>query len=271
MMMAQAWCRLWLTVVVLCCLTMPAQAGSQAHSQPNFPVDAIAAFAKQVEHAAAAEGARVFIIARVGDPEDELPEGIHYTHTAFAVYSAISTADGRTVPGYAIYNLYQKAKDSSKSELVMDYPIDFFAGVYRLKAGVIIPTPAMQKRLLAVITSATYKKLHNPQYSIVANPYNRQFQNCTEHTLDVINAAIYKTDDIRQIKANTRAYFTPQAVHVSPLKLLAGSLFVPSVRTSDQHDGIQTSTFTTIAHYLRQYDLIKDQLTITPDGVIHEK
>jgi len=189
--------RLWLVVMVLCCLTMPAQAGSQAHSPPNFPVDAIAAFAKQVERAAAAEGARVFIISRVGDAEDALPEGIHYTHTAFGVYSAISTADGRSVPGYAIYNLYQKAKDGSKSELVTDYPIDFFAGVYRLKAGIIIPTPAIQNRILAVITSATYKKLHNPQYSIVANPFNNTFQNCTEHTLDVINAAIYKTDDIR--------------------------------------------------------------------------
>jgi hypothetical protein len=250
---------------------MPVYAGSQAHSKPHFPVDAIAAFAKQVEHAAAAEGARVFILARIGDPEDELPQGIHYTHTAFAVYSSITTADGRSVPGYAIYNLYQKAKDGGASELVIDYPIDFFAGVYRLKAGVIIPTPAMQDRLLAVITSPTYKKLHNSHYSIVANPYNSQFQNCTEHTLDVINAAIYKTDDIRQIKANTRAYFTPQKVHVSPLKLLAGSLFVASVHTSDQHDGIQTSTFTTIAHYLRQYHLVKDQLTITPDGVSHEQ
>jgi hypothetical protein len=42
----------------------------------------------------------------------------------------------------------------------------------------------------------------------LANPFNIQFQNCTEFTLDLINAAIYQTKDIAQLKANAKAYFT---------------------------------------------------------------
>jgi len=240
-----------------------AEAGSMANAEPQFKAEEIVSFAKKVEKTVAAKGARVFILSRVGRPANELPEGIHYTHTAIGVYSMIKTADGRQVPGYAIYNLYQREKQPDVSDLVVDYPIDFFAGVFELKAGVVIPTPELQQRLLQVIASNTYKDLHNPKYSVIANPYNSKFQNCTEHTLDVINAAIYQTGDVNKIKANTNAYFDAQRVHVSPFKLLAGSIFMPDVKTSDQKNGIRTSTYTTIAKYLDKYDLVQEQMLIT--------
>ena len=240
-----------------------AEAGSMANAGPQFKAEEIVSFAKKVEKTVAAKGARVFILSRVGRPANELPEGIHYTHTAIGVYSMIKTADGRQVPGYAIYNLYQREKQPDVSDLVVDYPIDFFAGVFELKAGVVIPTPELQQRLLQVIASNTYKDLHNPKYSVIANPYNSKFQNCTEHTLDVINAAIYQTGDVNKIKANTNAYFDAQRVHVSPFKLLAGSIFMPDVKTSDQKNGIRTSTYTTIAKYLDKYDLVQEQMLIT--------
>lgn len=240
-----------------------AEAGSMANAEPQFKAEEIVSFAKKVEKTVASKGARVFILSRVGRPANELPEGIHYTHTALGVYSMIKTADGREVPGYAIYNLYQREKEPDVSDLIVDYPVDFFAGVFELKAGVVIPTPELQQRLLQVIASNTYKELHNPKYSVIANPYNSKFQNCTEHTLDVINAAIYQTGDVKKIKANTKAYFDAQKVHVSPFKLVAGSIFMPDVKTSDQKNGIRTSTYTTIAAYLDKYDLIQEQLVIT--------
>ncbi len=244
-------------------LAATAEAGSAANAEPQFNAEEIVSFSKKVEKTVASKGARVFILARVGRPANELPEGIHFTHTAIGVYSMIKTADGRDVPGYAIYNLYQRDNKPDMSDLVVDYPVDFFAGVFQLKAGVVIPKPEVQQRLLQVIASNTYKELHNPSYSVIANPYNSKFQNCTEHTLDVINAAIYQTNDVKVIKSNTRAYFDAQKVHVSPLKLLAGSIFMPDVKTSDQKRGIETSTYTTIAGYLNKYDLVQEQLVIT--------
>jgi hypothetical protein len=93
-------------------------------------------------------------------PAKELPAGIHYTHTAFGVYSIITTEDGRTVPGYAMYNLYQREGQPHISDLVTDFPADFFASVQEMKAGIVIPTPVMQRRLLNIINSELYQALH---------------------------------------------------------------------------------------------------------------
>ncbi len=240
--------------------------GSQAGGEPVFfTPDQIGAFAKQVEMTVAEKGARVFIIGRQGRPAEELPEGIHYTHTAFGVYSRITMEDGSVVPGYAIYNLYQRQSEPDVSDLVVDYPVDFFAGVYELRAGIIIPSPELQRRLLDVISSATYSALHNPHYSVIANPFNSQYQNCTEHTLDVLNAAIYQTADIEELKRNAAAYFRPQRIKVNPLKLILGSLFMEDLFVSDHPGPVATSTFTTIQRYLREYNLVDTVLTITPN------
>lgn len=244
-------------------MTAGAYASSQANSEPNFEPEKIAMFAKKVEKELAAKGVRVFIIARVGRPTSELPNGIKFTHTAFAVYSSIKTEDGRTVPGYAIYNLYQRDDEPNVSDLVVDYPIDFFMGAHQLQAGIIIPKPELQRRLLSVIGSDVYKTLHNPNYSALANPYNQRYQNCTEHTLDVINAAIYDTSDRNQLKANTRKYYRAQNVDLDPLKLLVGALFLPDIALSDQGEEIHTSTFTTIANYLTQNKLVEEHFVIT--------
>ncbi len=84
---------------------------------------------------------RVAILARMGRPLSEMPEGMYFTHVAFAVYSNITLADGSNVPGYAIYILYQKNDRPNLSDLVQDYPVDFFSGVAELEAGILIPSP----------------------------------------------------------------------------------------------------------------------------------
>ncbi len=214
----------------------------------------VAAFSKQVEKALAEHGARIALVSRMGRPLSEMPEGMRYTHVGFAVYSQITTADGRQIPGYAMYNLYQKNDQLDRSDLVQDYPADFFSGAVELEAGVIIPPPALQERLLKTLASPTYAALHDPHYSVIANPYTLGRQNCTEFVLDVIQAAIYQTDRVDVIKANTRAYFKAQPVKVNPFKLMLGSMFSAEVSTSDQEGPPVTATFERIADYLSAVD-----------------
>ncbi len=240
----------------------PSSGGAEA---PHFSADQTIAFAKKVEKALAATGARVAIVARVGVPLDEVPEGFHYSHAGFAVYSQITTADGRTVPGYAMYNLYQEDAHPDVSDLIQDYPVDFFAGVAVLEAGIIVPSDELQDRILDVIRSSTYAALHDPHYSVIANPYNQGRQNCTEFVLDVVNAAIYRTSDINKIKAAEKAYFVAQPVTVNPLKLLVGSVFMPGVSTSDQPGAPVTATFERISDYIRKYDTGSHLLTVLPN------
>ncbi len=240
-------------------------ASSSQTEQPHFTAEQIIKFSKKVEKTMAAKGARVAILARMGRPRSELPEGMHFTHVAFTVYSEITTNDGRKLPGYAIYNLYQEDAHPDASDLVQDFPVDFFAGVAELEAGIIVPSPELQKRLLETIASPTYAKLHDPHYSVIANPYTLGRQNCTEFVLDVVNSAIYQTDDINKIKANEKNYFVAQKVNVNPFKLLLGSMFSREVSTSDQKGPAVTATFETIGEYLKKYDEGSEVLSVLPD------
>ena len=241
-------------------------AGSAQKTDIQLPIEQVEIFAKNVEHYAANEGARAFIIGRVGRPEAELPKGIKFTHTAIAVYSQISLESGEKVNGYAIHNLYQKEGELDKSELVIDYPIDFFWGVNALKAGIIIPTADVQQRIIEVIATGKDKQLHNENYSVIANPFNNRFQNCTEHTLNIINAGVYQTTDIDALKTNAKQHFTAQRVKINPMKLMLGNLFVDDVSTKDHSGKIKTTTFTTIGKYLQENDLLAQAVVLENNG-----
>lgn len=239
-------------------------ASSAAGETTHFKADEVISFAKKVERTLAAKGVRVAVLARMGRPLADMPPGMRFTHVAFAVYSQIETADGRSLPGYSIYNLYQYDDQPSKSRLVQDFPVDFFSGVAHLEAGLLIPSLQLQRRLLGVIASPQYQSLHDPRYSVIANPYNEGRQNCTEFTLDVINAAIYQTSNVSQLKQVARTYFKAQVVDVSPLKLMLGSVFSAEVSSSDHPGRPETATFERIADYLLQYDRGAEVLTVLP-------
>jgi len=248
--------------------SLPALGGSAQNTELKFSVAAVDKFAKKVERFAAQEGARAFIIGRVGRPEKDLPQGISFTHTAIAVYSSITLDTGEVVAGYAIHNLYQKEGQLDKSELVIDYPVDFFWGVNSLKAGIIIPTSALQQRILNVFVNKQDQLLHNEHYSVIANPFNNTFQNCTEHTLNILNAGIYQTTNIEQLKRNAKQHFSAQRVKASPFKLMLGNWFVDDVSTKDHSGNVVTTTFTTIGKYLQQNKLLTKAVVVNNDGAV---
>ncbi len=254
--------------VAMVTIALPSFAGSAQNTDIQFSIEAVDKFAKEVELFAAKEGTRAFIIGRVGRPEKDLPKGIKFTHTAIAVYSSITLESGETVKGYAIHNLYQKENQLDKSELVIDYPVDFFWGVNSLKAGIIIPTPDLQQRIVEVFANDQDKQIHNENYSVIANPFNNTFQNCTEHTLNIVNAGIYQTTDIEQLKSNATQHFKPQKVKASPFKLMLGNWFVDDVSTKDHSGKVYTTTFTTLGKYLQNNDLLSKAITLNSDGSI---
>lgn len=252
--------------LLMLCLPVRLMAGSEAGGASHFTPEAIGQFAKSVEHYAAEAGARAFIIARQGRPESELPDGIRFTHTAIAIYSTVTTADGRQLKGYAIHNLYQKSDKRDESFLLQDFPVDFFWPVQSLKAGVLIPAPELQQALVALITRGDQHALHNPAYSVLASPYNDSYQNCTEYTLDIVNAAIYQTLDVARLKANARAHFQATPIRENPFKLFLGGLFAADIKLGDHDAAVETATFTSIAHYLQENGLLEQAVVLTPEG-----
>lgn len=241
--------------IILVMTVSPSWAGSQQGGEAHFPVEELAKFSKKIEYELANKGARVFIIGRIGRPQSELPANVSYTHIAFGVYSQILTNDGKTIHSYALYNLYQSEDKTDQSSLVTDFMVDYLAAIQQKKVGIIIPTAKLQRRLLNFINTPAYYDLHNSSYSVISNPNNSRYQNCTEYVLDIVNAAIYKTDDQQQLKRIATQHFQAQTLEISPLTLFFGELFTDEVKTDDHQGQIKTATFTTIANYLQENGL----------------
>ncbi|WP_458791713.1 DUF2145 domain-containing protein [Yoonia sp. MH D7] len=256
-----------IAATLIAALPTLSQAGSSAAGNSVLPQGEVATFANRVQNDLAARGANVAIVSRMGRDPAQMPDGILYTHLGIWVYSTITDAQGNRGQGYRVYNLYQRENDRTRSDLVQDSPADFFAGAQRLDAGVIIPTPALQRKIIATINSPTYAALHNPRYSVLANPRTSQYQNCTEHTLDVLIASIYGINDIPQIKANITAYFEPQTVDVGGLKRALASMASPAMNTDDHGPTIGTATFGSVSRFLENYNLAKEVYRITPANV----
>ena len=239
-------------------ISVNVQAGTYSLSKVKFEFKQIAVLAKGLERSLAARHARVAIIGRVGLQPGILPPGVRFSHAGFAVYSRIETRDGRLLPGYAIYNLYGSEERTARSHLEQDYPVDYLVISQKLEVGVVIPNEKLQALLINTIQSDAYRKLHNPDYSVISNPFTLKYQNCTEFVLDVIFASIYKTDNRQVIKSNLAAYFKPQVLQVDELKIQLAALTVPELKTDD-HDGpIATATFTSIARFLMENGIAKE-------------
>jgi len=256
------------TALVLLTLLIPQVAAAFSSNSDDVAAGLISTartveFAKQVEKSLASRGARVAFVARVGRPPSELPRGVQYTHVGLAVYSSIRTTDGKTIPGYATYNLYQKQDPSNQSELVQDYMLDFFSGVQVLKAGVLIPDEKLQKKLLQRITDGSFGELHNNRYSLLSNPYNNRYQNCNEYLLNLIQASIYNTTDMKLIKQSIQQHFQAWPVTVNPLSIILGGLFSREIAINDHPGRFETVTFGSLVDYLENYDLAKAHYTLT--------
>lgn len=258
----------FICMIFLTLLPSFAAAGSSEAGNPKLPQADVAAFANHVQQDLAARGANVAIVARMGRDPAILPPGVQYTHVGFWVFSNIKRADGSTGRGYQVYNLYQTPNDQSRSNLVQDTPADFLAGAHRLDVGVIIPDVRLQRKLLKVIASPTYSALHNPSYSVLSNPNTDQFQNCTEHTLDIIMASIYGTKSKPQIKANIAAYFQPQQIRVGGIKRFLASASSKAMTTEDHGPKVATATFGSISRFMSAHKLASEIYRITPGKVV---
>ncbi len=248
-------------MIVGTALPATAQDSSARAIVPHFTAPQAAAFSTQVERDLAQRGARVAIVFRAGRMRDQLPEGIAYTHGAFWVYRDIQTADGKSQKGYAVYNLYAgdgKAWSKVESRLVQDYPLDFTRGSTVNDMAVIIPSPEMQRRIIAVIDSPTYQKVHNPAYSLVANPWSRKYQNCNNFMLNVIAAAVWNTDDPRQITADLKAHYKPTIVKANAVLRLFGPIADQRLRTDDQQGPIRTATYESLATFMGENHLLQE-------------
>lgn len=232
----------------------------------HFSAEEAASFSKQIEHTLAERGARVALVFRSGRTRDRLPDGVRFTHGAFWVYQPIARADGSDMRGYVTYNLFHGDGNSlprERSYLSTEFPFAFVAGSAVDDVAIIVPTPAMQKRLYRTIASETYGALHQPAYSLISNPGDPRFQNCTEFLLDVIAAAAWQTSDRAQLKANLEAHFVPSRIETDPFARLFGPMADSRLVLRDHEGGpIETATFSSLSHFMMEHSLADEAFTL---------
>ncbi|QYM78821.1 DUF2145 domain-containing protein [Horticoccus luteus] len=244
----------------------PVVAGGSAASKfgvEKFGDEAIRNFALKVNDELDARKVSVAIIARAGRPRAEMPKGINYTHVAFIVFEPVRRPDGSVFNTYTVYNLYQGADGrDDRSYLKQDYTYDFVAGMMEPDVAICVPTPALQRRILAVIRSPAYAALHTPKYNLLTNPWVDKFDNCVTHSLKICVAAIYQTDDRARIYQDIRTYFRPTPVRLGPLQSF-GSTFMSAISREDMDPaGFQTATYDSLEAFLAENGLVQEAFTV---------
>ncbi|MFS2317440.1 DUF2145 domain-containing protein [Maricaulis sp. D1M11] len=237
-------------------LSSPAMALSDGRAATRFSLQEAADFSKYIEYELAYRGAHVAIVYRSDDAFDSLPGHVPYSHASFWVYTPIDAADGRTLYGYTVFNLYHRVDRPGESYLVQDWPLNFARSDVTGRVGVIVPLPEMQNRILDVMASPIYEDLHNPDYSLISNPNDLRLQNSTEFVLDVVSSAAWEIDAERErIKVNINAYFDPTELAFSGWDRFAAPLFNPALRLDDQGDDVQMADFRSMSEFMSVYNL----------------
>jgi hypothetical protein len=239
--------------------------GAPAHAAcPTAPARRLSAadaraFAQTVEDALAARNAKVGIVFRVGQPPGAAPKDLLFSHGGLWV------RDGDNGPDYQTFELDQgdgRRLSCDRSALVEDTPEGFFTGsVAPPQAAVLIPTGAMQARLLALVHSPAYPALHNPDYSLMANPFERKHQNCADFLLRLVVAARLDITDADRIDGVIRREFKPTEVRLNPLVRTFGSVIDGRLVLDDQHGTIRTASFASLADYMGQKGLLAETLS----------
>ncbi|WP_300530036.1 DUF2145 domain-containing protein [Maricaulis sp.] len=242
-----------------------AQAGSEARPVSHFPIELSADFAKQIERNLAASGTRIAMVFRTGRAREDLPDGIRYTHGAFWIYSEVAGENGEMLRGYSVHNLYHGEDNRQQSYLAQDWPLNFTQGDVVGEVGIIIPSPEMQRRLLMLFVRGDIRALHQPAYSLIANPLDERFQNCNELMLDMVAAAAWETTDRDVLKTNLAAWFEPARVQTSLLERMFGPSVDDRIRLDD-HDGpIRTATFASMGDFMTRFNLASDVYELKAD------
>ncbi len=254
-------------------LAIPAYSDSgsgAATTATHFTPENAASYSKQIERSLAANNARLAIVFRAGRSRDKLPEGIAYTHGSFWVYQTLQLTDGSQMQGYVSHNLYHGDGETlprTQSYLTTDFPYEFINAAAEEDVAIIIPTPEMQRRIMTMMTNGDYEAMHDPDYSLIASPYNDLYQNCTEFLLDVTAAAAWETTDYAQIKANLTAHFNASRVKTGPLQRMFGPIADERLKTRD-HRGkpIQTATYASLSTFMFDNDLATQTYVLSPDA-----
>lgn len=208
----------------------PAHAGRPCTDNQPKPETVMQAMelAQKTKLALDASGAQVALLARVG--QDLSKYNVRYSHVG---YVWRDHPQGRWT---VVHELNQCG--SAGSDLYNEGLGNFFLDdLYAFETLILIPNAATQQNIAALLASDMPKKLHAPQYNMVAYAFSTKYQNSNQWVLEMLAAA--SSNDIKignreQAQAWLKiAGYQPITLNIPSLTRLGGRMFRANVAFDD--------------------------------------
>jgi hypothetical protein len=170
--------------------------------------------------------AHVAIVARVG--RDLSRYGLRYSHAAFA-WRDHPRGDWTMVEEL-------NACGTATSTLFDDGLADFFLDdMFAYESAIVVPSPAMQRRIATLLAAGAGGRLHEAHYNLVAYPWSTRYQNSNQWVLETLAASTSgNVRDRTQAQAWLRANgFHPATIRLSAAERLGAELTRGNVAFDD--------------------------------------
>lgn len=168
-------------VLALALVAGTAQAGRSCEQKPPEAINVQRAMTLAQHTAAAldASGAQVVVLARAG--QDLSKYGLTWSHLGLAY------KDG---PRWRVVHKLNVC-GSARADVFRQGLGEFFLDdLYRYQAGIVVPDPTLQARLLPVLRDNTQTlRLHTSAYSMVAYPWAQRYQQSNQWAIETLAMA----------------------------------------------------------------------------------
>ncbi|MEP7298754.1 MAG: DUF2145 domain-containing protein [Burkholderiales bacterium] len=239
-------------VLALALIATGAHAGRSCENKPP-KADAIQRSMALAEHTAQTldqSGAQVVALARIGQNLGEY--GVRYSHFGFAY---------REGDKWRVVHKLNQCGTAHAAVYRQGLGEFFLDDLYEYEAGVVVPTPEIQAKLLPVLRdNAKLAQLNTPAYSMVAYPWARMYQQSNQWALETLAMAL---EPAAQSRERAQAWlqlkdYTPTTLHISPMKRLGGRMTAANIAFDDHPnekrftDRIETVTVDSVFAWLNR-------------------
>ena len=251
-------------LLILALATGLAQAGTPCEPKKTDAADFIKAMmlAQRTLAALDKSGAQVALIARVG--QDLSKYGLRYSHMGYAWRDH---PQGRWL---VVHELNQCG--TAKSALFDEGLGNFFLDdMFAYETRIVVPGPAAQARIAAMLASTTPLRLHDPRYNMLSFPYSTSYQNSNQWLLETYAASLsdMPIDGRAQAQAWPKlADYRPITIEISAMTRLGARMFRANVSFDDQPferrmaGRIDTVTVDSVVRFVHQRDPLAWEISV---------
>ena len=220
------------------------------------------ALAERTRIALDESGAEVALIARVG--QDLSSYGVRYSHIA---YVWRDHPRGRWL---VVHELNECG--SARSALFNQGLANFFMDdLFAYESLIVIPGPASQRRIVAMLGSGSALAMHTARYNMLSYAWSDQYQNSNQWVLERYAASASDTPITTRRAAQgwlKAADFQPRTVHINAIKRLGARALRANIAFDDHPferrmaGQIDTVTVEAVVAFIQLHDRAARQLKL---------